>query len=328
MFKAVIAISLIAALVVAAFLYFVVVPRRGGARPLPELDQFGRELAARLETHIQEIADGPRNMTHYRSLQSAATYIAGTLTSFGYQPTQQVFEVAGKDVRNIEILIAPETETDATQTLVLGAHYDTDGASPGANDNGTGVAAALELAHLFRDWRPKRHRLRIVFWVNEEHPWGRSPTMGSWQHAERLAKSGENVIGAIALETLGYFSETPGSQKFPSPFEYVYSDVGDFVAFVALPGSRRFLGRVVRAFRQSTQFPSIGGLAPSFIEGVDLSDHWAYDKFGFPALMVTDTAPFRNPYYHGLNDLPDNVDYTSLAHITLGLRGMVRSLVD
>ena len=108
----------------------------------------------------------------------------------------------------------------------------------------------------------------------------------------------------------------------------IYPPNGNFVAFVGLPGSRRLVGRVVQAFRQSVMFPSVGGVAPAFIAGVDLSDHWSFHQFGLPAVMVTDTAPYRNPRYHRINDLPDTVDYTSLAHITLGLERVVRKIAD
>lgn len=266
-------------------------------------------------------------MDHFVSLESAANYIEETLVALGHEPQVQTFTVAGKPVRNFEVVFEPREVTDRPKTLILGAHYDTDWKSPGAHDNGTGVAAALEIARLLKDWRPNTCRFRLLFWVNEEYPWGKTESMGSWRHAKRMRENNENIVGAIALETLGFFSSEPGSQKLPFPFSAVYSNVGDFVAFVALPQSRLFLERVTRAFRKASVFPSIGGLAPAIVEGVDLSDHWAYRQFGYPALMVTDTAPFRNPYYHALDDLPETVDYDSLAHITLGLHQMVRSLV-
>ncbi len=307
--------------------YCIVFPRRSKPSPLPILDPEGRRLASCLSAHISEIAQEPRNIAHFSSLESTAAYIQDTLYALGHKPDVQDFAVAGKYVRNIELIFEPQIKVPNPATLILGAHYDTDGTSPGAHDNGTGVAATLELARLLKDWRPKHDRLRLLFWVNEEHPWGRTEYMGSWQHAKLMKEQGQNITGAIALETLGYFSNEPGSQQFLFPFGAAYSDVGDFVAFVALPKSRIFLERVTRAFRLSSPFPSIGGLAPGFVEGVGLSDHWAYHQFGFPALMATDTAPFRNPYYHTINDLPDTVDYESLAHITLGLETMVRRLV-
>ena len=216
------------------------------------------------------------------------------------------------------MVIQPPRSGPATPTLVIGAHYDSPDDSPGANDNGTGVAALLEIARGLKS-REMSHRLRIVFFVNEELPWGKTPEMGSWQHAKALKASGEHVVGMLALETLGYFSKEPGSQKFPFPFGLIYGDRGDFVAFVGMPTGRRFVHDFVQTFRTKSPVPSIGGVAPRAVEGIDLSDHWAYDQFGFPAAMVTDTAPFRNPYYHQRFDTPDKVDYAMLARVTDGL---------
>ncbi len=316
----------IAAIVAAAVHYSIVFPRQPFKGPLPELSAAQTDLAARLQTHVTAIASTPHNIDHYAELEAAAAYIETTLKGFGYTPTAHVFEVDGHDVRNIEIVFEPTTATPNPPCIVIGAHYDSADDVPGANDNGSAVACALELAHVLATFKPADYRLRLAFWVNEEAPYGKSPDMGSWQHAKTLKDAGENIAGMIALETLGYFSNEPGSQQFPKPFNLVYSNVGNFVAFVGLPGSRAFLRKALASFRSNTPFPSIGGVAPGFLEGIDLSDHWAFHQFGFPAIMITDTAPFRNPYYHELNDLPENVDYQSLARITTGIEKMTREL--
>ena len=307
--------------------YSIVIPRQPFVGPLPELTDVEHCMAARLATHVRAVASRPHNIDHYPALEAAARYIETTLTGIGYVPTAQRYVVAGREVRNIEVVIAGPDAGPHTPTIVVGAHYDSPDDSPGANDNGTGVAALIEIARGLRGLDPRAHRLRLVFFVNEEHPYGKTPDMGSWRHARSLEDAGERVRGMIALETLGYFSDAPGSQQFPFPFGYVYPHVGNFVAFVGLPGSRRFLHQAIGAFRRETSFPSIGGVAPGFLEGIDLSDHWAYHQFAIPALMITDTAPFRNPYYHQRHDLPDTVDYESLARITGGLERMVRALV-
>jgi len=284
------------------------------------------DLAQRLREHVAIIASHPHNLDTYAHLCEVAAYIEKTLGAIGYEVTRQVYAVAGKDVCNIEVVLEPADATAATPTYVIGAHYDSPQGSPGANDNGTGVAALLELARALVEAKPPAARLRLVFFVNVEHPYGKTPDMGSWRYAKTLAERGEHVGGMMALETIGHFSQAPGSQKFPFPFGLVYPSQGNFVAFVALPGGRRFLHRVIGSFRRHSGFPSIGGVAPGFIEGIDLSDHWAFHQFGFPALMLTDTAPFRNPYYHTPDDTPETVDYPSLALVTRGLEGTVRDL--
>jgi Peptidase family M28 len=319
--------AIVVTLIALAVWYAIVFPRQPFKGPVPPLGNAGHELATRLEAHVTAVASTPHNLDHYDALEAAAVYIEETLSGFGLKPQARVFQVAGKAVRNIEVLWEPPGATSATPTLVIGAHYDSPDDAPGANDNGTGVAAALELARSLAALRPSSGRLRLALWVNEEQPYGKTPDMGSWQHAKALKDHGENIEGMIALETIGYFSNEPGSQQFPWPFGLIYPDTGNFIAFVGLPGCRAFLRRSLASFRANVAFPSIGGIAPGFLEGADLSDHWAFHQFGFPALMVTDTAPFRNPYYHELDDLPESVDYDSLARVTLGLEKMLRDLV-
>jgi hypothetical protein len=303
--------------------YALVWPRQPYRDALPGLTADETVLGHRLRRHLDQFASTPHNLDHYPALEAAACYIERELVALGGEPTLQEFEVFGRPVRNIELTLEPagDRAADAT-TYVIGAHYDSPDDSPGANDNGTGVAALIELARLLQSAPPLPYRLRLVFFVNEEAPWGKTEHMGSLVHARSLARRGEKVGGMIALETLGYFSNAPGTQRFPFPFGLVYPDVGNFVAFVGLPRARRFVNLSLRAFRAETPFPSIGGIAPGFLAGIDLSDHWAYDQCGFPAMMITDTAPFRNPHYHTPGDLPETVDCDSLARITVGLARM------
>lgn len=322
-----IALLLLAAGAVAVARYAIVFPRQPFHGPLPALTYVQHTMIPHLKAHIVSVASRPHNIQHYGDLDAAARYIEQTLEDFGLNPTLHGYTADGHPVRNIEVVIEPEVNGASSPAYVIGAHYDSPDDSPGANDNGTGVACLIELARSLRQLKPKSHRLRLVFFVNEEHPYGQTPDMGSYRHAEHLKDSGERVDGMIALETLGYFRDRPGTQAFPFPFGLVYPDTGNFVAFVGLPGSRPFLRRALTSFRTHAAFPSIGGVAPGFINGIDLSDHWAYHQFGFPAVMVTDTAPFRNPYYHQADDLPENVDYESLARITTGLEKVIRELV-
>lgn len=313
--------------VAAVVRYSIVFPRQPVSGPLPALTEAELDSARRMRRHVAAIASRPHNMVHFEALERAAADIERTLIEIGHRPVRQEFLVEGKRVRNIEVVIEPGSDLPDPPCYVMGAHYDSPDDSPGANDNGTGVAALLEIARGLVRHRPRDARLRLVFFVNEEAPYGKTEAMGSWQYARALKDRGERVAGMFALETIGYFSDEPGSQQFPPPFGLIYPDKGNFVAFVALPGARRLLHGSLAAFRRTTTFPSVGGLAPGFIPGIDLSDHWAFHQFGFPALMITDSAPFRNPYYHQLDDLPENVDYDSLARVAAGLERMLRQLV-
>lgn len=291
----------------------------------PPLTQEQRELALDLEKHVRAVASRPHNLAHPDALESAALYIENTLAELDCHVRWQVYETAGHSVRNIEVVFDPANSDAAT--LVVGAHYDSADDSPGANDNGTGVAALLEIARALTNApRGFKTRIRLVFFVNEEQPYGKTEDMGSLRHADALSASGEKCIGMIALETLGYFSNTKGSQRLPFPFNWVYSDRGNFVAFIGLPGARTFVKSCVRAFRASDAFPATGTLVPPRFEGSDLSDHWSYQRIGVPALMITDTALYRNPFYHQPYDTPDTVDYANLARIHTGLVAMIRTL--
>jgi hypothetical protein len=296
-----------------------------GAPPPPSRAE--EDLAQRLKRHVTAIASVPHNVAHYAELEKSASYIESELASFGYAPQAQVFEADGRSVRNIEVVIEPAGVGPETESLIVGAHYDSFGNAPGANDNGTGTAAALELARLLKDAAPKDKRLRFVLFVNEEPPYDRTPNMGSWRYAQSLKERGERVAGMISLETIGCFSEEPGSQKYPPPFGLFFPSKANFIAFVALPGARGFLHQVVGPFRRHTDLPTIGGTAPDQFEGVGWSDHWSFAQFGYPGIMITDTALFRYRHYHKPTDTPDKVDYDKLARVTLGLAKTLHELV-
>jgi Zn-dependent M28 family amino/carboxypeptidase len=324
-----IVVSLISGIVAAGIgllRWFVIHPRQPFLAAVPPLSDDDRACALRLESHVRAVASTPHNMAHPKELEAAATYIEHVLVVAGYIPKLQPYEVAGQTVRNIEVVIEPSSSSIDAPTYVIGAHYDAPDNCPGANDNGTGVAALLDLAARLTSYQPTTHRIRLVFFVNEEHPYGHTPDMGSYRHAQALQAIGERVVGMFALETLGHFSDVDGSQRFPFPFNKLLPTRGNFVAFIGMPRGRALARLALDAFRATTQFPAIGGVAPAFIEGIANSDHWSYDKFGYPAIMVTDTAPFRNPFYHQVFDTPDTVDYASLSRITAGLERTIKRL--
>jgi hypothetical protein len=305
--------------------YMLAVPGRSYRGPLPASTPKERDLASRLRAHVTAIASTPHNVQHDEELEAAAQYIERELQNIGYSVDRQEFSVGGTNVRNIEVLRAPR-DNAATATLVVGAHYDSYADAPGANDNASGTAATIELARLLKDWQPERTRLRLVLFVNEEPPYYRTANMGSWRYAERLSATGERVLGMIALETIGAFSDAPNSQRYPGPFGLLFPSTANFIAFVGLPGARGFLHSVIGSFRRNLAFPSIGGLAPDAVPGIGWSDHWSFHQFGFPAIMITDTALYRYPHYHLPSDTPDKLDYDKLARITSGLELVVREI--
>ena len=325
---AALSLAVVAGVAVAGARYLTSVPGKPHEGPLPALESKEAATAAHLKTHIVAIASKPHNVEHYDELEKSAHYIENALTRLGYKPAAQVYEADGKAVRNIEVVIEPKDPARSRGTIVLGAHYDSYGDAPGANDNGTGTAAVLELARLLTDLRDKTDtRIRLVLFTNEEPPYFQTPEMGSYRYAKLLAGRREPIIGMISLETLGCFTDEPGSQHYPPPLGMLYPSKGNFIAFVGMIGSRDFVRALVASFRGHTAFPTVGGVAPGFVPGIDWSDHWSFEEFRYPAVMITDTAYFRYPHYHQPSDTPDKVDYERLARITHGVERVVREMV-
>lgn len=325
---AAISLAVVSAAAVAGTSYLTSVPGKPHDGALPALESKEATTAARLKAHVTAIASKPHNVEHYDELEKAARYIESELTALGYKPVAQSYEADSKTVRNIEAVIEPSDPSKSRGTIVLGAHYDSYGNAPGANDNGTGTAAVLELARLLSDIHGKTDtRIRLVLFTNEEPPYFKTPEMGSYRYAKLLAERREPIIGMISLETLGCFTDEPGSQHYPPPLGMLYPSKGNFIAFVGMIGSRDLVQALIGSFRSHTAFPTVGGVAPGFIPGIDWSDHWSFEEFRYPAVMVTDTAYFRYPHYHRPTDTPDKVDYERLARITHGVERVVREMV-
>ena len=308
-----------------AFHYTTAVPGEPHRGALPPRTAEEAALAARLKGHIEIIAAREHNIDTYEALENAARYIEASLQRHGYEVGRQIFTARDKPVRNIDATIEPAPGITDPDVLVVGAHYDSAQGTPGANDNASGVAAVLELAGLLADLKGKAEkRIRLVLFVNEEPPYFKTADMGSLHYANALAARGERVVAMYCLETIGFYSDAPGTQQYPAPFGMMFPDRADFVAFVGLLGSRPLLRETVRSFRAHTAFPSIGGVAPGFIPGIDWSDHWSFAQHRFPAVMITDTALFRYPHYHLPTDTPDKVDVERLARVTKGIERVIR----
>ena len=311
---------------IAWLLWFMVsVPGKSYSGPLKPLAPGEIELRESLRRHVAAIASHEHHALERTRLEAAAQYIEGALTGAGYRVAAQRFPVATGEVRNLEVELPGVTQQG--EIIVVGAHYDSVVGAPGGNDNGSGVAATLELARLFRGARPAR-TLRFVLFVNEEPPFYRTEQMGSRVYAARARARKENIVAMFSLETIGYYSEQRGSQRYPFPLGLFYPDIGNFIAFVSNLRSRALLHEVLASFRRQAGFPSEGVAAPAFIPGVDWSDHWSFWHEGYPAVMVTDTAPFRYPHYHTAQDTPDKVDYDRLARVVTGLERMLRDIAQ
>ena len=300
-------------------------PGRSFQGELPPLDDEARAVHAALERHVRALAHerGERSLRDVATLRAAEAHITEAFTAAGHAPAFQEFTVDGETVRNIEVEL-PGTTAPAEMVLI-GGHYDS-AHGPAANDNATGTAAVLELARWAAGRRFAR-TLRFVAFVNEEPPYFQVPgKMGSEVYARRCRERNEDVVAMLSLETIGYYSDKPGSQYYPPPFSWFYPDTGNFIAFVGNMGSRALVRRCVGAFRERVEFPCEGGAPPGWITGVGWSDHWAFWEHGYAGVMVTDTAVFRYPHYHRETDTVDKIDFERTARVVVGLRHVVADL--
>jgi Zn-dependent M28 family amino/carboxypeptidase len=281
--------------------------------------------APRLRGHVETLAGtiGERNLWHREALARAADYITAQLAASGYSPEAHPFDVSGTRVNNLDAVLMGTTRRD--DVLVVGAHYDSVSGCPGANDNATGVAAVLELAHRLAR-TPASRTIRFAAFVNEEPPFFQTANMGSVVYANAAKARGDRIVGMLSLETMGYYSDEKGSQQYPAAVARLYPDVGNFIALVANVASARLLMTARRAFKARTPFPVQFAAVPAAIPGVGWSDHWAFWQAGYAAMMVTDTAPFRYPWYHTASDTPDKINYEKLAQVVDGLGAVIESL--
>lgn len=279
---------------------------------------------ARLKAHVKTLCEeiGPRDGWATTSLDAAAHYIAMDLKASGGRMEEQAFQVRGKTYRNVIAHFGPE----GGKRIVLGAHYDTCNGLPGADDNTSGVAGLLELGRMFGGRTPSV-AVDLVAYTLEEPPFFRTQDMGSARHAETLRVAGVNLITMISIEMIGTFSDEADSQHFPLPGAgLLYPSKGNFIAVIGALGDGGLVRRVKAGMAGSCEVPVHSMNAPRAVTGIDFSDHRSFWDRDFPAVMVTDTAFFRNPRYHTARDTPDQLDYVRMAQVVQGLFGAVNAL--
>jgi len=282
-------------------------------------------LRERLQYHVEVLAAeiGERHVWRPRALAAAAHYIEEALSASGREVRQQRYEVEGVVCANLEVELLGQERP--TEIVLVGAHYDTVEGSPGADDNASGVAAMLEIAWLLRD-QQLGCTVRCAAFVNEEPPFFRSRAMGSAVYARAARARGDNIKLMLSLEMVGYFSGGPRSQRYPPLLRFFYPDRGNFIGFVSNWRSRFVLAKVHDSFRSQCAFPSERLASPAIVPGISWSDQRSFWRMGYPALMVTDTAFYRNPHYHRPTDTPDTLDFDSMASVAAGLARAIEAL--
>lgn len=265
----------------------------------------------RLRRHLLTLVGTPqpRNYLHPASLNQAGEYILQQLQAAGARTAEQPYEVKGQLYRNLIGSFGPE----AGPRLIIGAHYDVCGEQPGTDDNGSGVAALLELARLLGQQPSLPYRIDLVAYTLEEPPFFRTPHMGSYVHAQSLHAAGVPVRGMIALEMLGYYDDRKGSQRYPfSPLKLIFGSRGNYVTVAQKFGNGRFGRQFARRYRAAAALPVKRFKAPAWLPGIDFSDHLNYWQFNYSAVLLTDTAFYRNQHYHEPTDTLDRLDMRRL----------------
>jgi Zn-dependent M28 family amino/carboxypeptidase len=312
-------IVLILVALFAIFILLVVNPTRKKKTAIP----FSAS-AARLRSHVEMLANTfrLRDYRHLDNLEKSATYIRNVFTATGARVEDQVYSATGSTYRNVVASFGPESD----ERIIVGAHYDAVSDTPGADDNASGVAGLLELAGLLKDAKLNT-RVDLVAYSTEEPPFFGSDQMGSMVHARSLRSTGAKVRAMLALEMIGYYSDEPGSQSFPFPaMKKLYPDRGNFIVVAGRISDELLTRRIKRAMTSENGVDVYSVNAPAGVAGVSLSDNSSYWNQGYPAVMITDSAFFRNHHYHQASDTPDTLDYERMAKVVAQVAAAVVEL--
>lgn len=284
------------------------------------------DLSSNLRNHVVELSAriGERSLVRYEALEKAAAYIETSFRGFGYALERQAYEWEGREYRNI--FVTSVGKKVPQEVIVIGAHYDTVSGTPGADDNASGVAGLLELARLFAG-KDLDRTIRLVAFTNEEPPFFRSRNMGSRVFAREARERGEDIVAMICLEMIGYFSDQDDLQGYPLPLmKGFYPDTADFIAVVGNLRSRSLVKQVEQGMKKQAGV-GVESLATfGWVPGIDFSDHYSFYKEGYRAVMITDTAFYRNHHYHRPTDTAKTLDYSAMAYVVLGLEQSICDL--
>jgi hypothetical protein len=279
---------------------------------------------ARLEAHVRVLSETlvPRDYQHADNLHQVADYVTGEFEAAGARVERQFFTVHGESYENVIAHFGP----DAGERVILGAHYDSFGRLPAADDNASGVAAILELASLLGKEPPSRP-VDLVAYSLEEPPYFSSAQMGSAYHAADLKRRGVPVAFMASVEMVGCFKDEPGSQEPKGAiFRVLVPSRGNFIAVVGRLSDIPLVRRVKAGMRRGSALPVASLNAPPSVGGIDLSDHLNYWKEGYPAVMITDTAFMRNDNYHTDQDTAEKLDYRRMAMVVQDLFALVKNV--
>ena len=281
-----------------------------------------KNLRNHLETLTRTI--GERSVGTPWNLEKSAEYFESVHRQVGLEPRRETYNFKGQTVANI---VADLSFGDNEKKLfLLGAHYDSVKGTVGADDNGSAVAVQLEVARALKEFNerpPLDLTLRVVSFALEEPPAYGTRFMGSRVYARKAKAEGERLDGMICLEMVGYTCHEPGCQHYPFPLMFRnYPKTGDYIGIVGNYRSRKFTSAIFKAFQKNEALPAIKLTIPwsgYLLPTVRLSDHASFWDRGYKAVMVTDTAFYRNPHYHRRSDTMDKLDFSFMARLVKSL---------
>jgi aminopeptidase YwaD len=258
--------------------------------------------------HLKSLVGERHPHSAPEALARAAAYLAAQFAEFQWTTTRHSFRALGKSYANILAAKAPagRPAKERQAPLLIGAHYDTVMASPGADDNASALAVLLEVADQLRHTVVTRPVWLAAFCLEEQG------LLGSRAFVRHLKQTGQALSGAIVLECVGYTSHEADSQRTPPGVPITVPSVGNFLGIIGNDASRDLIAAVERSARGAApSMPTLSLAVPARGEAlpdVRRSDHAAFWDEGYPAVMVTDTANFRNPHYHLPGDTLDTLD--------------------
>lgn len=281
-----------------------------------------------IKRHIKILSSdiGERNFIQYKNLEDAADYISKEFKNYGFGLQEQVYILEGRSFRNI--IAVKEGKVEPSKIIIVCAHYDSCFGSPGADDNASALAGLLELARLLYNNNLNK-TVQFIAFTNEEPPFFMTADMGSLRYAKEAKRKGLDIEAVICLESIGYYREEKGSQTYPFGLGLFYPDRGNFISVVSNFSSRPLLKKVIKEFKSKSNFPLEYLVAPVFFApAISFSDHSSFWKQGYKAVMVTDTAFYRNPFYHTQEDTYEKLNYGYISKVIKGLYYVLLKLIN
>ncbi len=291
----------------------------------PSLTDDQYTISGNLADHVGALSrdSGTRGLHNLGALSDACDYLHGQLRRAGYEPKDLPFDSKGSSVNNIEVTILGSRRPD--DVVVVGAHYDTEIKSPGANANASGCAAVIEIARAMGG-RPCERTIRFVLFGTGSGEMAGDSRSGAAAYAREAKKRGDKIVAMISIDSIGVYRDQPGSQSMGFPASLVFPEVGPFILFSGSMGSRELVRACIGEFRKTARLPSEGLAAPAFLSGIAGSDHLSFLSQGYLAIVVTDTGSLRSDKTGTPMDLPDKLDYPRMARAVSGLVAVVQAL--